>query len=69
MKTLRIIHKYAGVHGLERSCGVEIFPGRDGVPIVVISQLADVEDSVEILLDCIAAEVPEFGLTILSLQR
>jgi hypothetical protein len=59
MEVLRIVHEYPGVQGLQRSCGVEVFPSRDGIPVVVISQLEDVEGSVSILLECIAGEVLE----------
>jgi hypothetical protein len=62
MKISQMIHQYAGVHGLQRSCGVEIFANKDEIPIVVISQLEDVEGSVSILFECIAAEILENSL-------
>jgi hypothetical protein len=41
-------------------CGLQIFPGTDGIPVVVLTELPDnVNTSVTNLIECIAAEVVE----------
>lgn len=59
MDCTEMIHKYEGVNGSKAHCGVQIFEGRDGTPIVVLSEAPDSEGSVDVLVECIAAEVLE----------
>ncbi len=58
MKTLETVHVYDGFWQPGARCGLEIFPGTDGIPVVVLTELPFNDNtSVTNLVECLAAEV------------
>ncbi len=58
MKTLETVHVYDGFWQPGARCGLQIFPGGDGVPVVVLTELPfNNNTSVTNLVEYLAAEV------------
>jgi hypothetical protein len=58
MKTLETVHVYNGFWQPGARCGLQVFPGTDGIPVVVLSELpSNNNTSVTNLVECLAAEV------------
>ncbi len=58
MTTVETVHIYDGFWEPGGRCGLQIFPGTDGIPVVVLSELpSNNTTSITNLVECLAAEV------------
>jgi hypothetical protein len=63
MTTVETVHIYDGFWELGGRCGLQFFPGTDGIPVVVLSEVpSNNNTSITNLVECLAAKV--FELTI-----
>jgi hypothetical protein len=57
---IETVHAYNGFWGSTGHCGLQIFPGRDGIPVVILTELPSNDStSVTNLIESLAAEVLE----------
>lgn len=57
---IETIHTYGGFWGSTGHCGLQIFPGSDGIPVVILTELPSNDStSVTNLIESLAAEVLE----------
>lgn len=57
---IETVHTYGGFWGSAGHCGLQIFPGSDGVPVVILTELPSNDStSVTNLIESLAAEVLE----------
>jgi hypothetical protein len=57
---IKTLHAYNGFGGSTGHCGLQIFPGRDGIPVVILTELPSNDStSVTNLMESLAAEVLE----------
>lgn len=60
IRIIETVHRYGGFWGSAGHCGLQIFPGSDGIPVVILTELPSNDStSVTNLIESLAAEILE----------